>query len=45
MTTIIELENLTHRYGKLTAVNDISLQIEEGSIFGFMIVCNPCCLR
>ena len=36
LTTIIETRNLTHRYGKLTAVNDISLQIEEGSIFGFI---------
>ena len=36
MSTIIELQNLTHRYGSLTAVNDISLQIEEGSIFGFI---------
>jgi ABC-2 type transport system ATP-binding protein len=36
LSTIIELENLTHRYGSLTAVNDISLQIAEGSIFGFI---------
>ena len=36
MSTIIELQNLTHRYGKLVAVNDVSLQIEEGSIFGFI---------
>ncbi len=36
MATIIETKNLTHRYGKLTAVNDISLKIEQGSIFGFI---------
>lgn len=36
MATIIETKNLTHRYGKLTAVNDISLNIEQGSIFGFI---------
>jgi ABC-2 type transport system ATP-binding protein len=36
VATIIEIRNLTHRYGKLTAVNDISIQIEEGSIFGFI---------
>ena len=36
MTTIIETRNLTHRYGKLTAVNDMSLQIEQGGIFGFI---------
>ena len=33
---IIETRNLTHRYGKLTAVNDMSLQIEQGGIFGFI---------
>ena len=36
MATIIETQNLTHRYGKLTAVDDISLEIEQGSIFGFI---------
>jgi ABC-2 type transport system ATP-binding protein len=36
LSAIIELENLTHRYGKLVAVNDVSLQIDEGSIFGFI---------
>lgn len=36
MTTIIETENLTKRYGKLVAVNDISLKVEQGSIFGFV---------
>ncbi len=36
MATIIEIKNLTHRYGKLTAVNNISLQIQEGEIFGFI---------
>ena len=36
MTMIIETRNLTHRYGKLTAVNDMSLQIEQGGIFGFI---------
>jgi len=36
LATIIETKNLTHRYGKLTAVNDISLEIEQGSIFGFI---------
>jgi ABC-2 type transport system ATP-binding protein len=36
LATIIETRNLTHRYGKLTAVNDISLKIEQGGIFGFI---------
>jgi ABC-2 type transport system ATP-binding protein len=36
LATIIETENLTHRYGKLTAVDEITLQVEQGSIFGFI---------
>jgi ABC-2 type transport system ATP-binding protein len=36
LATIIETQNLTHRYGKLVAVNDITLKIEQGSIFGFI---------
>jgi ABC-2 type transport system ATP-binding protein len=36
VTTIIETKNLTHCYGKLTAVNDISIEIPEGGIFGFI---------
>lgn len=36
MSTIIEIQNLTHRYGKLAAVNDVSLEIEQGTIFGFV---------
>jgi ABC-2 type transport system ATP-binding protein len=36
VATIIETRNLTHRYGKLTAVNDVSLQIQQGDIFGFV---------
>ena len=36
MATIIELENLTHRYARLTAVNEVSLSIQQGEIFGFI---------
>jgi ABC-2 type transport system ATP-binding protein len=36
LSTIIETQNLTHRYGKLTAVDDISLKIDKGGIFGFI---------
>jgi len=36
LAAIIELENLTHRYDRITAVNDISLQVQEGEIFGFI---------
>ncbi|MBN8548016.1 MAG: ABC transporter ATP-binding protein [Deltaproteobacteria bacterium] len=33
---MIELVNVTKRYGKFCAVNDISLQVQPGEIFGFL---------
>jgi ABC-2 type transport system ATP-binding protein len=33
---IIETKNLTKKYNSLTAVDDLSLQIEEGEIFGLL---------
>lgn len=33
---IIEINNLTKQFGKLTALNKISLSVEEGDIFGFI---------
>lgn len=33
---IIETEGLTKRYGAQTAVNDLTLQIQEGEVFGFL---------
>jgi ABC-2 type transport system ATP-binding protein len=33
---MIELERLTKRYGAFTAVNDLSLQVARGEIFGFL---------
>ncbi|HXX58624.1 MAG TPA: ATP-binding cassette domain-containing protein [Thermodesulfovibrionales bacterium] len=33
---IITVENLVKRFGNITAVNDISFEVEEGSIFGFL---------
>ena len=33
---IIQVENLTKRYGELTAVNHISFGVEEGSMLGFL---------
>lgn len=36
MATIIETKDLTHRYNKLTAIDSISLNIEQGGIFGFI---------
>jgi ABC-2 type transport system ATP-binding protein len=32
----IEVENLTYRYGELTAVNQINFQVAEGEILGFL---------
>ena len=36
MSAIIETRNLTKRYGKLMAVNELSLQVEQGAIYGFV---------
>jgi ABC-2 type transport system ATP-binding protein len=36
MAAIIETKNLTKRYGKLVAVNDLSLTVEQGAIYGFV---------
>ena len=36
MTAIIELRDLTKRYGDLTAVDSLDLSIEEGAVFGFI---------
>jgi ABC-2 type transport system ATP-binding protein len=33
---IIETEGLTKRYGHQTAVNNLTLQIQEGEVFGFL---------
>lgn len=33
---IIKVENLTKRFNGITAVNDISFGVEEGTIFGFL---------
>jgi ABC-2 type transport system ATP-binding protein len=36
MPAIIETKNLTKRYGGLIAVNDLSLAVEQGAIYGFV---------
>jgi ABC-2 type transport system ATP-binding protein len=36
MPTIIETKNLTKRYGALTAVDSLSLNVEQGAIYGFV---------
>src|SRR5512136_1096315 len=34
--TILQTENLTKRYGTLTAVKNLSLEVHEGEVFGFL---------
>ena len=36
MANIIEIQGLTKKYGDLTALNDLTLNIEEGAVFGFV---------
>jgi ABC-2 type transport system ATP-binding protein len=36
MNSIIKVENFTKRYGDFIAVNDISFEVEEGTIFAFL---------
>jgi ABC-2 type transport system ATP-binding protein len=33
---ILEINNLTKRYGKITAVNDLSFSVEKGNIYGIL---------
>lgn len=35
-TTVLQTDKLTKRYGSLTAVKDLSLEVFEGEIFGFL---------
>ncbi|MBN2891964.1 MAG: ABC transporter ATP-binding protein [Bacteroidales bacterium] len=34
--TVLEIKNLTKRYGNILAVDDLSLSIESGSVFGIL---------
>jgi ABC-2 type transport system ATP-binding protein len=36
LTTVLQAEHLTRRYGALTAVDDLSLEVGEGEILGFL---------
>ncbi len=36
MATIIEIQGLTKKYGDLIALNDLTLNIQEGEVFGFV---------
>ncbi|GEQ85828.1 ABC transporter ATP-binding protein [Patiriisocius marinistellae] len=36
MSTILEIKNLTKKFGKLVAVNDLSFSIEKGNVYGIL---------
>lgn len=36
MKNIIEIKNFVKKYGDFTAVNDVSFEVEIGSIFSFL---------
>lgn len=36
MSTIIEIDGLTKQYGQLTALNNLSLAVEQGGVVGFI---------
>jgi ABC-2 type transport system ATP-binding protein len=36
IATVLQTEHLTKRYGPLTAVDDLSLEVREGEVFGFL---------
>ncbi|MCC7354573.1 MAG: ABC transporter ATP-binding protein [Anaerolineae bacterium] len=35
-TTVLQIQGLTKRYGSLTAVNNLTLEVCEGEVFGFL---------
>ncbi len=35
-SAVIEVENLTRRFGELVAVRDVTFQVSRGSIFGLL---------
>ena len=36
MENAIEIEHLTKKFGKFTAVNDVSFNVKKGEVFGFL---------
>ena len=36
MVAVLETEGLTRRFGRLTAVDDVNLRVDEGDIYGFL---------
>jgi ABC-type sugar transport system ATPase subunit len=35
-SNVIEVQHLTKRYGRVTAVDDVSFRVEPGEILGFL---------
>ncbi|MCB0029330.1 MAG: ATP-binding cassette domain-containing protein, partial [Anaerolineales bacterium] len=36
MANIIEIKGLTKKYGQLTALNNLDLEVEQGAVIGFL---------
>jgi ABC-type multidrug transport system ATPase subunit len=36
MSAILDIQSLTKRFGAMTAVDDVTLSVEEGEIFGLL---------
>ncbi len=36
MTSVVHLENITHRYGKVLALDGLSLTVKQGEMYGFL---------
>lgn len=36
MTTVVEVENLSHQFGAVTALDDLTYSVEEGEVFGML---------
>jgi ABC-type multidrug transport system ATPase subunit len=36
METVLSIKNLTKKYGRLTAVNNLSLEVNKGNVFGIL---------
>jgi ABC-type multidrug transport system ATPase subunit len=36
LESVLSIKNLTKKYGRITAVNDLSLEIQKGTVFGLL---------
>ncbi|MES2323897.1 MAG: ABC transporter ATP-binding protein [Pseudomonadota bacterium] len=36
MTSVVQLENITHRFGKVLALDGLSLTVKQGEMYGFL---------